>query len=289
MKNAAWTEEELDFLRNNYIIMTNAEMAKALDRTKAAIDLKLNRLGIHKSKYHYDHNYFSVIDTIEKAYWLGFISADGYVQYKHEKESRNYELGIELQYSDRNHLKLFNKCLQGNIEVGERTRISYFDKNKLQQVSFIRIYSKKMVTDLMKLGVMPNKSCMIEFNNILNSDLMSHYIRGYFDGNGCISVDSKIKKRFSIDFTSGSKDFLSGLREHLYQNNINSYLLQEKENTYRLFIKGISNCDVFLNYIYKDSDSVRLDRKYRKACDLYQKFNYARRLPLHSEMGGFLN
>lgn len=289
MKNTIWTEEELNFLRKNYMNMTNAEMATALDRTKTAVDLKLNRLGIHKSKYFYDQNYFSSIDTDDKAYWLGFISADGFVQFRQEENFRNYELGIELDHTDKNHLKLFNKAIKGNLEVHERSRKSYFDSNKIHSTAFIRIYSKKIVEDLMSLGVVQNKSCVIKFNDNINYSLMPHYIRGYFDGNGCICCDSKKNNKLAVNFSSGSKEFLDGLRNHLYSNNIYSYITKESENKYRLYIKGILNCAKFLNYIYLKGDCLCLKRKYKKACTLFKKYDYARRLPLHPEMGGFLN
>ena len=286
MKNTSWTNDELNFLKSNFENMTNAEMAKALDRTKTAVDLKLNRLGIKKSKYKYNQDYFSKIDTIDKAYWLGFIAADGYIAFKSTKESRNYELGIELQYSDKKHLQLFNKCLDGNIQVDSRERVSYFDPTKIHHTSFIRIYSKKIVEDLLKYGIVQNKSKKIQFIE-LQSDYMPHFIRGYFDGNGCVCIDNKLKRTISCDFTCGSYDFISNLRLYLYGVGIKSFLLQDKENAYKLYIKGIENVHNFLTYIYNDSGIYYLPRKLNKARKLYEEFEYERRLPRHSEMSGF--
>lgn len=288
MKNTSWTDDEITFLKENYSHMTNAQMAAALDRTKTAVDLKLNRLGINKSKYTYNQNYFENINSADKAYWLGFIAADGYVVFKDTSEYRNYELGVELQYRDRNHLKLFNKSLCGNVQVDSRERISYFDPSQTHHTAFIRLYSKKLVEDLINHGIAPNKSTTINFIYI-TPDLMSHFIRGYFDGNGCVCIDNKQKKTISCDFTCGSENFATGLREHLHTLGINSFMLHEKENVYRVYVKGVENVHNFLCYIYQHADVYYLPRKYNKASTLYKEFEYARRLPLHSEMCGFLN
>lgn len=288
MKNSAWTTQEIEFLKENYKTMTNAEMALCLDRTKTAVDLKINRLGIKKSKYIYNHSYFEEIDSSDKAYWLGFIAADGYIMYNPITEEANYELGIEIDYKDKNLLKLFNKSIGGNIEVRDRKRPSYYNPNKVAHNAFIRIYSKKVVTDLMTHGIFQNKSTSIQFIT-LSDELMPHFVRGYFDGNGSVSCDVRKKRTLACSFSSGSKDFLEGLRSFLYKNDIYSYIHQEKEHCFRLHIKGIKNCTKFLDLIYRDRQNLFLRRKYNRACELFTEFDYARRLPLCSEMGSFLN
>ena len=55
------------------------KLSKKLSKTKSAIDLKINRLGLKKSNYNYDYSFFNEINSELKAYWLGFIAADGCV------------------------------------------------------------------------------------------------------------------------------------------------------------------------------------------------------------------
>ena len=76
-----WDKEDEDFLINNYNLYSRKELANILNRTTSAIQNKARRLNLKKeSKYYYDKKYFNIIDSEEKAYWLGFIYADGYVQ-----------------------------------------------------------------------------------------------------------------------------------------------------------------------------------------------------------------
>ena len=98
-----WTNDEINFLKDNYKTMTYKQLSQHLNRTKAAIDLKINRLELKKEKYTYNHNYFENIDTKEKAYWLGFIYADGNVN------KAGSTLRINLQGKDHLHLAKFNK------------------------------------------------------------------------------------------------------------------------------------------------------------------------------------
>ena len=285
MKNSYWENEEIEFLKNNYQDMTHAELATCLGRTKTAVDLKLNRLNLKKTKYCYNVDFFKDIDNQDKAYWLGFIFADGYIVYK-DTLPVCYEFCIELQQSDYMHLKKFNTAIQGNLQIVYRSRPSYFDNTKIHRSALIRIYNKRFVSNLMTHGVVQNKSLIKRFP-VISDDLLPHFIRGYYDGNGCVCKDDLRKKLFQCNFTCGSLDFVSKLREKLFQNNIYSYIIHEQEYSYRLYIKGIENCTRFLQYIYTDAHCM-LDKKYNRALQLFEEFNYEHRLPLHSETSGFL-
>lgn len=264
-----WKEEEIKFLIENYKTKTNKEIAEVLGRTVDAVKIKAHKLGIKSSKYYYDEDYFKEINTEEKAYWLGFIYADGYISH-----SNNYgkEFGIELQSRDINHLKKFNKSINGNIEVKKFKKKCNLN-NKTYNMCSIRIYKKRFVENLEKLGITENKTFNIEFPNI-DKNLIRHFIRGYFDGDGCVTVSNKYIR---YDFTSGNILFLEKLRDILYENNIKSYICKEKENTYRLRIGGMLNCDIFYNYLYKDSN-IYLDRKFNKKNNIYNELDIDNRI-----------
>ena len=271
-----WEEHELKFLKDNYELMIHQEIADELGRTKVAVDVKLKKMRlIRDSKYKYNQNFFKEINTEEKAYWLGFIYADGCVVYN--EKTRNYELCIKLQKGDYKHLKKFNKAIEGNLEVTTFTREMNFNHKEYDGCE-IRFYSKQLATDLISHGVIPNKTLVMELP-FIKEGLIHHFIRGYFDGDGCISKDSKKRRTFQVNFTSGSLKFLELLRKELYKNNVNSYFYQENNNTYRLYIKGLNNCNKFLEYIYKDA-TIYLERKFIKKNNIYQEYDVAQRLLL---------
>lgn len=76
-----------------------------------------------------------------------------------------------------------------------------------------------MFTDLLKLGLSPRKSLITEFPQDVPADCLSHFTRGYFDGDGCVHImrgqgryGQEICRGLVVIFTSGSKVFLEGLR-----------------------------------------------------------------------------
>lgn len=270
----SWTEEEVNFLKENNSKMTHKEISEILGKTKSSVQLKANRLGLVKSKYTYNQDFFKEIDTEEKAYWLGFIYADGYVISNEDK--RNYELGIELQNGDMNHLKKFNKSLNGNIEVKTRDKVCNLN-GKTYKMCQIRIYSKKIVKDLEQYGIVQNKTKVLNKIPNIRKELVHHFIRGYFDGDGCVCFD-KQHNHPKADFTCGSLEFLEDIKKYLRENNIGSYTYQEKSGTYRLFIRGMNNFDNFFNLIYKDQ-TICLERKLKKKITIYEEYKVAQRLP----------
>lgn len=278
-----WTDEEIKFLKENYKTMTYKQLSEQLNRTKAAIDLKINRLGLKKDKYVYNHDFFENIDTPQKAYWLGFIYADGGVAI--DTRTNSCELSIKLQASDANHLRKFNKTLDGNVDVSFDTRKCNLN-NKMYDTCQIRFYSSKLVHDLGQHGVIPNKTMTIRFPNI-NKNLYADFIRGYFDGDGCVCENKKKNGPSSIaaNFTCGSIDFLNDLRSILYENGICSYITRWKDKAPKLVIGGMKNTHNFLYYIYNNK-SEYLERKYKKTIDLYKHLDIEQRLLRHSEMSG---
>lgn len=280
-----WTEEEISFLKDNYKSMTYKQLSEYLNRSKTAIDLKINRLGLKKEKYTYNHDYFACIDTADKAYWLGFIYADGGI-FVNEKLN-SCELSIKLQLCDINHLKKFNKSINGNNQISIFDRRCNLNDNYYQGCQ-IRLYSEKIVHDLEKQGVCQNKSLVIEMPNIPEY-FISHFIRGVFDGDGCITKSNHVngKSYIRCDFTSGSKKFLEQLRKKLYEHNISSYICNDHDNVLRLVIGGMKNCDTFLKFIYNDAN-IYLDRKYEKKNRLYDELRIEQRLLLQSERAGLL-
>lgn len=108
------------------------------------------------SKYKYNKDYFNKIDTADKAYWLGFLYADGSINryYKNEK-LRSMTLEIGLADKDRNHLEKFKKCLDSNIPIFER-----INKLKGKEYKSVRIQlnNTKICYDLCDLGCTPHKT-----------------------------------------------------------------------------------------------------------------------------------
>ena len=263
-KEKPWELWELDFVRDNYMEMSKKEISEVLNRSLDAIQVKASRMGLKKSPYFCDYHYFDEIDTEEKAYWLGFLTADGWIS--KSKKTGSGIVGIELQYGDINHLKKFNKSISGNYQVTDRWKscgISTKDPNKKYHMCVIRVFSLTMYNSLVKLGFTNNKSydfCMPAIQN----DLLRHYIRGYFDGDGCLCFTNK---SFHISFTTASKklnnNILNILKSEKFKVTEYNYINNFNTMMYKIDINHIQDKINFLDWIYHNCN-IYLDRKYKK-------------------------
>jgi hypothetical protein len=119
--------------------------------------------------------------------------------------------------------------------------------------------------DLEAIGVTRDKTYTMTLPEI-PEHLFSHFVRGYFDGDGCIYFN---RGAVGCSFYSVSKVFLEELRTRLYENGINSYIYLSKPaedqfvDCYRLQIAGYRSTQKYLHLIY-DNASIYLDRKYKR-------------------------
>lgn len=263
-KKNPWSDEEINFVKDNYMEMKTSDISRLLNRTMSSIEIKAARMGLKKYPYICDYHYFDEVDTEEKAYWLGFLTADGWIN--KSKKTNAGVVGIELQYGDIGHLKKFNKSIGGNYQITDRWRtcsISTKNPNKKHHTCVIRIFSVTMYETLCNFGFSNNKSYDFHVPEI-REDLIRHYIRGYFDGDGCLCFTNR---SFHINFTTASKILNDDISNMLKLNNfnINEYNYVNDFNTimYKIDICHLQDKINFLDWVYKDC-SVYLDRKYKK-------------------------
>lgn len=155
-----------------------------------------------KRIYSFNQNFLSELNSPEKAYFLGLLYSDGCV-FK-SKDWESYSIIFGQSETNKDIVYKINNLLESTYPVQSSLRGS-----KL----FYRIdlKSKQMFDDLQKLGIEPNKSLTCTFP-ILSDDLMPHFIRGLFDGDGCVWNG----KRKIMQVKDSSK--LSGYREKIVHN-----------------------------------------------------------------------
>lgn len=162
-------------------------------------------------KYTLDQDFFLAIDSHLKAYWLGFLAADGTLM--RTKETSPCGVSIELKAQDRNHLVALSHDIQSNIPV---LPVNYKKKKLVQER--LRICSKRFAVPLLKLGFTFDKSLRLTYPEI-PPEFDSSFILGYFDGDGSIYGTTR-KPR--LQFTS-TRELLQGVRERLRANCKASY------------------------------------------------------------------
>jgi len=182
--------------------------------------------------------YFNIVDTLEKAYWLGFLYADGEVRNKY-REKPWYRISVELSIKDRDHLENFCKAI-GLIPfelVKERDRYKkYNNEIRKYRMVYVRFRCKPMVKDLLNIGFSSSKSLRKSIPNILKKrqfksndlsfvrKLSLAWLLGYYDGDG---------QSNSTRITSSSKNFLKEIKSE-FNINFDVKHLYDKGKIFRL-------------------------------------------------------
>jgi len=131
-----------------------------------------------------DHpDFFDSIDTPEKAYWLGFLTADGCIHGTPAYPEGAY-LTIDLGIRDAGHLVKLKKAIGASRQVRKAVKRS---GAKLQSYATLAVGSYGLARGLVMLGLTPRKSATVEPWDG-PADLMSHYWRGLFDGDGSLAI-----------------------------------------------------------------------------------------------------
>jgi len=257
------TDEQINIIVKKYVAGISSEIIAnemGIDGTTVCRVLKRNGIKIrpsteNKRRYKVNDTLFETIDTEEKAYFLGMMYSDGNLHY------RRGAMKISLKEDDTEILEKLSNIIYGFKKI---TYDKKKDTGKIYPI--LSFYSKKMHADLCKLGCVPNKCFKIGFpKEHIPFSIMNHFIRGFFDGDGCICITSN--NRSIIDITANI-DFIVGLVDFLHKNTniVCGKISQRHENTNtRSFqIGNIDNVKKFVEYIYKDA-TIYMNRKRQKS------------------------
>lgn len=199
-------------------------------------------------------SFFSAIDTERKAYWLGFLYADGNVS----RGKYSFQTRLALTEDDSDIVEELKKDLEATHNISRWKAHGYPNSKPLKVLT---ITSRKMFEDLGRLGCYPRKSLTLRFptSNQVPDNLLRHFVRGYFDGDGCITfrVLSESKRPFLQ--IEGTKEFLESLRRHLRLHGISadSELYKRHKdrptNAYNLRIGHAKGVKSMYHFFYDDA------------------------------------
>lgn len=198
----------------------------------------------------------------QMAYVLGHFCADGcmFINPRGSKYISFYSVDNDL-------IVKIKRLLNSKNKIGIRKR----SNANWKKLFSLQIGSRKIYSDLLKLGLSSAKANRLSLPNV-PGEYLSHFVRGYFDGDGCISCGyykrkDRSRKNFllMVRFASGSKDFLDNLsralsltidlkRGCISKNMGGFHLIYSKNDSGKLF-----------NFMYNDvSNKEYLESKYTK-------------------------
>jgi intein-encoded DNA endonuclease-like protein len=253
----------------NLYVNENITIIKIADKYHVSLStvwkyLKKNNIYTRNfSKYNYNQykineNFFEKIDNSINAYILGFLYADGHM-YISETGSKQ----VRLKSTDINILKKISKLIYIDDKELNNNKL-YSSKHKESKT--LIICNKKIYDDLYNIGMHNNKTFDCYLPHI-DEKYMSHFIRGFFDGDGCIYYSEK-NRDCEVQFT-GTLDMCNDLKNLLSNINIHSYIVERNR-----YSKGIAEIRIrrkydvekFYMYIYDnmEKNDLFLNRKREK-------------------------
>ena len=250
----------------------------------------LKKLGVNiinrQNRTKFNENIFDNIDTEEKAYWLGFIYADGYIDSSPIKDDQKsyYSFNISLQIRDWEHLLKFNKFMEH-----EKINLCTYIKDSKRPSCRWHVRNKHLWETLNSYGCVPQKSLILKFPDqkiFKNKKLIKNFIHGYFDGDGDLSFNRNMRKNSESFVTprlgfTGTKTFLEPMAKWLKKElGIDYRWNHDKRHSPQTWHLNYNKKEslILLNYLYGDA-KIYLNRKYERykllksGCCSLEKFN----------------
>ena len=207
-------------------------------------------------------DYFSKIDSNDKAYWLGFLLTDGTV-------SKKSGIEITLLEEDGYILEKF----QNDLGLSGHTRTVYANGIPYKRVT---VWSVNMISDLEKYGVVPNKTKILKFPKNIKKKFIPSLLRGMFDGDGGITIGyttrfykhrnkSYTKPYRELSFT-GTYDMCFNF-QNIISNTLNlsrRSITKNNKTVFRIRWNSIYDIMKIFDFLYKDAKDHKLERKYNK-------------------------
>lgn len=256
-----------EWLESEYVIKGRRldDIAVQFDKDRSTIALWVKKFGLKRprimpvrsaKRYAVNDHYFETIDTERKAYWLGFLAADGCVQNSKGKRI----LTVELQSGDRDHLETLKSDLgyTGPIYY-DRVREKF---GKITRSDLLQVTSWRVAAHLEGHGLPPRKSKILK-PPAIEEDLVRHWIRGYFDGDGSVSIVQTTRNICGSFF--GTKQVTEWIASHLQASYCTKAFAYEvvAKNGWQLCFNGNGVAARIASYLYRDA-TIYLQRKHAK-------------------------
>ncbi len=225
--------------------------------------IKTRDLSESGMKYRIDSDLFEKIDSNEKSYLLGWLFSDGNVYLG----SKRYTISITLVESDKQVLDYFNEYLyfppKKLAYKKEKLKIANNKIYTCKPCYKLQIDNKKMCSDLIALGCVPNKSKTLSFPSYesIPRQYFPSFIRGYFDGDGCALKATK-KQKTGISIFS-NYDFCIGLQFFLQRELDIKCSVSIGRGCSKVSFGSKDSVLKFYKYIYNDG-GFSLQRKKKK-------------------------
>lgn len=275
-RKSIFSSSDQQYIRDHYHTVPYKNIADTLGYTERQVRGWVNNHCAKKYRV-FNESYFDKIDTGIKAYFLGYIYADGWVTHHtrsvvgedNESPTYKYEFGMQLQYQDRTILELLNHELGDQHVIKDVQRVHYIPGNSKPShthSSVLRVYSKHLVQSLRLHNITSNKTYDDEYPEV-DDIFFADFLRGYFDGDGCVYANRHGMAQ--VHFTAYNSQFLKYIQwriSTLY--DIQASIYMENDHKFRLVVYQYESVRKLYSVLYQVRNEYMLERKYDKYTNL---------------------
>lgn len=252
-RNKEWLKEQFDKYKTpNAVAQATGYPRTSITRYATKYEIYSVKYNRHKTN-HVNETYFANIDTAEKAYFLGFIMADGNM---YLNSNNKHQFSIKIKNTDVDILHQFADAIEfpkDKITEREETR-----KGITTKCAEIKIYNQEFCSYLLKLGIVPRKTGKEQIPN-LDEKFKKDFIRGYIDGDGWIGKDEA-----HIGICSASSDLIKAVRDYIKDTIDIELNIYDYAGVYTLKTYKRKSVYQMLKHFYYEG-CIALNRKYNLA------------------------
>lgn len=257
MSKSRFGKENIKYVCDSYHSKTSKELARELDVSHQWVLKQWMIAGLKGKKkmlYHHDDEYFSIINTSNKAYVLGFIASDGCIYRRKDSPTKQGWISIAIHRDDTELLEAIALDMKCNKPIMKT-------KTKTTEVATLSVVSDNLLSQLERIGIGQRKTWSMSIEFIMSNipkEFHSDFIRGYFDGDGSIYIPKANPTpsicNITISIPKSGGDFLSSYvnkeigAKTSFVNDTRSY----NGDFGSLSIGNIRDKYFFIKYLYKN-------------------------------------
>lgn len=249
-RNEEWLKEQFKKYKTPSLVSTMTGYPRTCI-TRYAIRYNIYDPKYTREKKNYvDENYFLNIDSAKKAYFLGFIMADGNM---YKRSDGKYQFSIKIKNTDKDILlKLADEIGFNKEKIIERSEIR---NGSTAHCAELKIYNQDFCKSLVNLGIVPRKTGK-EYMPEIPKELRKDFVRGYIDGDGWIGKD-----RAQIGVCSTSSTIITQINSYLKEAiKIELNVNKRPDNVYISKTYNRKKVYHILKHLYYEG-CIALDRK----------------------------
>ena len=187
------------------------------------------------------------------AWLLGFLAADGCVE-----KDRNV-IKLSLSTVDKELLERIR------VEIDLKSEVKDYITSKGYQVSKLQWSSEKHKKALAHYGIIPQKTFILKPPINLNKKYWGDYIRGYWDGDGSVTLAKNNYNSLLWQITSATPEILQFIIDYFYEEyhipKVKIHEFQRGEKTlYSLQYSTMASIEI-CKHFYENDDLISLKRK----------------------------